>query len=224
MNKHLKSCYIKFDRFLERQSDTSKLTNPLYINYDDKSENKMKVMFFGQETYDWEGLCRSTSIDKMLEVYDEFYIKGNCFKNRGGSFWNEFKHFSLRLREKFSDKDIETYWNNIIKVGKYNDKGHPDIKSVESIIKYPIILEELDTINPDIIIFYTGPNYDKFIDVIFKSPEYKQVNEAFSIHELARIVSPHLPANTFRTFHPQGLNFKGREYKERVRKAILNCL
>lgn len=67
-------------------------TNPLLlkspVNY---FESDYKIIFFGQETNIWLKEINAGrfngDIAKIANLYERFYLKGNCYKY-GGQFWN----------------------------------------------------------------------------------------------------------------------------------------
>jgi len=69
----------------------------------------IKVMFFGQETNDWEGnFENSYDLNHLLKTYDNFFNNGNYFKYIG-QFWNGIFKLKLKLKEH--------YFNSRKKVG-----------------------------------------------------------------------------------------------------------
>ena len=178
--------------------------NPLLISPPENYESsKFKVMFFGQETNGWEGAFKeSDGVLPLLGVYDEFVNKGVC-RSYGGHFW----HAVLRFIAEFTKIDPSTSftWNNIVKIGKDWSKGTPP----DSVIKwqenwFQVIREEVRILSPDVIIFFTGPNYDRFIENVFGPFTLEKIGD-HSVRQLARVGSLSLPSTTFRTYHPNFL-------------------
>jgi ABC-type Fe3+-hydroxamate transport system substrate-binding protein len=82
-------------------------------------------------------------------------------------FTNHFNLIVNLLKEIFGDRSIGIFWSNVVKIGKANDKGLPPDYILDATMKeFNVLQEEIKLINPDIIIFLSGPNYDKYI--IFK--------------------------------------------------------
>jgi len=163
-----------------------------------------KIMVFGQETNDWEGIFpHPKKTNHLLDIYHKFYNNGSCF-SYSGSFWNGVSQLKSALRKKFgqSDQVQSILWNNVIKIGKANGKGTPS----NEILKwqdtwFDIVLLEVCLLRPDIIVFFTGPNYDVFLSRIFSDLSFENLNGRDS-RELARVKSHFLPRNTIRTYHP----------------------
>ncbi|WP_105199545.1 uracil-DNA glycosylase family protein [Pseudoalteromonas sp. T1lg10] len=164
----------------------------------------IKVMIFGQETNDWE--CQFPHIGglpHLLNVYDNFFNNGKCF-SYGGQFWNGFSKIQSRLRDEFSteSKSVGFIWNNVIKIGRCGEAGAPSKAVLDwQKITQNLIRKELERYKPDIVIFLSGPNYDKHIANIFNDVSFSKVSKR-SDRQLAKVSSPQLPIKTIRTYHP----------------------
>jgi hypothetical protein len=183
-------------------------TNPLLLHVGNEAvwqNAALRVMVFGQETNDWEK-HPDKSIKHLCGVYDGFYNKGACY-HYGVHFWNGIKHFKETLAEKNPNKQIAYLWNNIIKIGKAGEKGRPpkDIYAQEH-LHFHVIPEEVNILQPNVLLFFTGPNYDDVIRDNFGKVGYTAV-PPFGERQLARLSIPALPgiASAFRTYHPHYL-------------------
>jgi hypothetical protein len=73
----------------------------------------------------------------------------------------------------------------------------------ESVSHFDCLREEIKILNPDVIIFLSGPNYDDKIKIQFNEElEFTPLFEEIGVRELARIKSAGLPVRTYRTYHP----------------------
>lgn len=65
-------------------------------------------------------------------------------------------------------------WNNIVKIGKHGDKGFPPdyIYEIER-EHFHVIPQELEILNPNVVLFLTGPNYDSIIKDNFGELKYE---------------------------------------------------
>ena len=175
--------------------------NPLLIRPPDNyTSSTLKIMYFGQETNGYEGPFNKTQgVQHLLRVYDAFANKAG-WKRYRGFFWTAVPKFN----EAFSriDSNFAFTTNNLIKVGMDWSKGSPP----EPVLKWQgnwtrLIREELRILDPDVVIFMTGPNYDRCIERAFGPFALEAVGE-WPTRQLSRIISPELPAATFRTYHP----------------------
>lgn len=222
MNKELYCLYTEYLKNLGEKLNNCtkgcengvKPTNPLLINLENEEKYKeadIKVMIFGQETYDWEGNFGDRSIEELLSTYNSFFEQGECYK-RGGNFWNAVKDFKNSLQEKYPNKKVEFVWNNILKIGKEGDKGAPSEEIINITQKeFPVIKNEIEILKPDVILFFTGPNYDVYINNIFSNTDFQQVSN-WDTRYLAKVKGDRLPEKTFRTYHPRYLQSPSSTY------------
>lgn len=174
--------------------------NPQLIRVpDDYEQSGLKVAYFGQETNGWEGpFAETKGVAHLQEVYHEF-VNVNTYKY-GGHYWNAVKSFQTAFEA--IDPSSRFTANNLIKIGKAWDRGSPP----ESVIDWQahwheLIREELNILQPDVVIFLSGPNYDRHIEKIFGEVSFESLSER-PARELARVVSSGLPRHSFRTYHP----------------------
>jgi hypothetical protein len=166
-----------------------------------------RVMIFGQETNDWDGAFpHDGGVDHVLETYREFYTSGQCY-SYGGQFWNAVSRLTGALKEKLgpSGKTMAIMWNNLIKIGKAHDRGAPGAAILSWQDKwFDVVSFEATELNPDLVIFFSGPNYDRFIIRIFDDAAFQSIN-ARPVRQLARVKSCRLPTDSIRTYHPNYL-------------------
>lgn len=213
INKKLFSLYQGKWKNLSKElqqinSDSSnelKASNPLLINIDEDKfyASDIKLMIFGQETNSWYGDFNS-NIKFSLEKYSEFF-NSDKYYSYGGQFWNGVKKFKKKLEEKYPQKNIYLIWNNLCKIGNSQRNTNTAAKYILEIENkhFSIINEEIKIINPDIILFFTGPNYDCFIDNIFLNIQKIEVN-GFNYRQLIKLDFGE-KQNIFRTYHPNYL-------------------
>lgn len=96
-------------------------------------------------------------------------------------------------------------WNNIVKIGKFDDKGFPPdyIYEVER-EHFSVIKDELKILKPTIVLFLTGPNYDSVIADNFGELTYSKLPTDYSEREIAKVNLTGVPF-AFRTYHPNYL-------------------
>jgi hypothetical protein len=177
--------------------------SPLLLQVDEDSYQRsdLKVLIFGQETWGWGSF--NDSLQVALERYTRFYVKEDFYNGyKKSSFWKAFRIFKRHFSANHKDKHISYVWNNISKIGINGKKGvTKEIRQLER-NTFPVIQDELAILNPDYLIFLTGPNRDHDIrfhlpDVVFNNacPDFPQ--RQFSI-----VQSSKLPENSIRMYHP----------------------
>ena len=184
----------------------NKPTNPLLLYIDEKKyENAdIKVMIFGQETNDWEGDFQNNP-NLSLETYDDFYNSNDCF-GYAGQFWNGYNRFLTLLSNKFPEKSIASIWNNVIKVGNSGrNKNYPPeyIYNIEKDY-FNVISDEIEILNPDVILFFSGPYYDSEIRNSLKNVSFQPFSKKYNERALAKVNYLNRQ-NIYRTYHPKYL-------------------
>jgi hypothetical protein len=183
----------------------TKPTNPLLIRVGNEEKyfnSDIRVMIFGQETNDW-GNDFQNNIENTLSIYDDFFNSNYCFKY-GGQFWNGISRFLKILEDQNPNKAIEFVWNNVVKIGKSGGKGMPPnyIYQIEQ-ENFSILKNEVEILEPNLILFLSGPNYDSILSNQFDNPDFEKI-ENYSQRQIAKIKLENIDF-TFRTYHPNFL-------------------
>ena len=167
----------------------------------------VRVMIFGQETNDWEiDFLHPGGLPHLLETYNSFFNNERCF-SYGGQFWNGFAKLRDAIRQMYSEqqKTVGFIWNNVIKIGRCGGKGAPSQLILDwQKNTHELIRQEIAHYSPDVVIFLSGPNYDKHIMSIFDDVIFSPVSDR-SERQLAKLTSDLLPLKTLRTYHPNYL-------------------
>lgn len=213
LNEKLKEIYlsnwkelsIEMNKINEDSTKTIKPANPLLLKVNKEYENAdIRIMIFGQETNGWEGNFKG-ELEVSLNVYDKFFNSEECF-SYGGQFWNGVSRFLKILKEKFPNKKVSFLWNNVVKIGGSGSDINcpPDyIYDLEKEL-FKVIDKEIDILNPNVIIFFSGPNYDEKINNSLKEIDFKSTSAEYDVRKIARIEYKNYK-NIFRTYHPNYL-------------------
>jgi hypothetical protein len=199
-------------------------SNPLLLwvpDVDRYLSADIRVMFFGQETNEWFGEFGSR-LDSLMTTYEGFFgsqigvYEGERYP---GSFWNGLHEYANTI-EDLTKCNVQFMWNNLVKVGQATSKGKPCDQIIDAGIEaFDVIPREIEILEPDIVIFFTGPNYDSIIDRVFPGTEYTRINNHWDSRQLAVLESPALPPLSFRTYHPNFL-YRHTDRRNSIRDAI----
>lgn len=177
---------------------------PLLLQVDEDRFHSadLKIMYCGQETKGW-GSLESCTMEERLERYRKYFLERGYIKESGASiYWKAVKRFQNYFRHEVEGKNVVSIWNNISKIGLKKRKGVTDnVRKLEREY-FPVFKKEFEILQPDIVIFMTGPNRDK--DIRFHFPELK-IEHSGTIQtkrQLAVLNSPELPDVALRTYHP----------------------
>jgi hypothetical protein len=199
------SLISKLEAITQDKNLDIKPTNPLLLYIDDEEGYQnadIRLMIYGQETNSWYEKGNG-SIDEIQNLYDGFFNEGECWQYRS-QFWNGVKRFVSSLQNKYPDKKIRLTWNNIVKIGKQGDKGLPPDYIYEIEREYfNVIPEELEILNPNVVLFFTGPNYDSIVKDIFGVLKYQALPDSTE-RQLSKVSLQKVPF-AYRTYHPNYL-------------------
>jgi hypothetical protein len=183
-------------------------TNADYDNAD------IKLLVFGQETYGW---YKWTNLAAAQEAYEEFCLSGACFERYASRvpFWFAAKTILDDIKATLAPKAVSFLWNNLVKCS-YEDvkKGYPEYyaTNLEPIFS-ECIRNEISILKPDICIFFTGPDYDGFLDKAFNTPARQSV-PGFGERQFCSITIPNVHC-AIRTYHPGYLSRQGVSTRDR---------
>jgi hypothetical protein len=202
IDEHLKN-------YNSRVSTDKKATNPFFIttpgNYDVFSN---RIMIFGQETNSWCNECGnnseySKSLDKSIEIYIDFFLKGGINSYRG-PFWNEFKRIK---NESWLSKNAVFLWNNVNKIGRVGKGNIQELNDIQFKL-FQIIRDEIKFLKPNIMVFLTGPEYDNFIKKNIGEFDQKKIQD--DIWEISFKDKALNDIRSFKTYHPNALYFQSK--------------
>lgn len=223
MNEMLYNLYMEYWPDMLSDLNNFGLSNPLLLKVKDEEKYKaadLRIMIFGQETNTWNGALGTKSISELLNSYEDFFGDEYCY-HYGGYFWNTVKDYKKSFSELSTNMHVEIMWNNIIKLGKESEAGAPNRPLIDMQQKiFPVIKEEIKILKPDLILFFTGPAYDGFIEKEWKDITLSPLSEMKS-RELAVAHHKLLPKNTFRTYHPRYLSMRGKDYYTNIKDIII---
>jgi hypothetical protein len=230
MNELLKNLYSskwgKINEMLQsfNEDDPEDLenlaTHPLLIKTDDEyAKADLKVMFFGQETNEWNGVFEEyADLESVLAVYENFYLKKG-YEQYGKPFWN----FIRNLKSTQSTKKIGYIWNNVLKIGK-SESGTPQQGLIKYTIDYfNVIPQEIEILKPNVLLFLSGHTYDDHIRKTIGNFSIVPI-EGFSTNELCILKFDNISVDlAIRTYHPGYLQRLG-ERRMNITETIVNLI
>ena len=170
----------------------SNVSGPLLISLTNDYENSgRKVLIVGQQTNGWGNLYGS--VEDLISTYEEFSF-GKKYHN--SPFW---RGANLLYDNICPDGPKRGFmWTNIVKA---DVDGKRPSRVIEEIVAHSqLFQEELCILQPEIVVFFTGPNYDERLEVTFPGFRKEPISD-FS----DRIISHRLPDLSYRTYHPKWL-------------------
>jgi hypothetical protein len=205
LNDNLVEIYQKYwpnllNVISEDDITSKKIHYPLLINIPQEYEKMPKKLFVvGQQTRGGRKGVQHLDINELMLWYKDF----NLGQKKGSSpFW-----YACHLLHQTLNPSAPKYgfvWSNLIKIDEKNKRPSPDLE--EKICSaFPVLPLEIEVAHPDIVVFFTGPNYDSRLKKTFNGLILEPM-EGYKPRTFARIVHKMLPYNSFRVYHPVYIN------------------
>lgn len=186
----------------ELRKRTPGLSAPILIKIPASyASQKIKLMVVGQQTQGWG----DGGINDLLACYEDFNFGESYYSS---PFWNV-----TRKIEKILDvQKFSIAWSNLNRCD-FND-GRPsyDAENDLALATSSLLLAEIEILRPDVVIFFSGPYFDRHIKNIFTGSHFESV-QGFTERELSRVEHELLPLHTYRTYHPKYLRMSGIEQR-----------
>ena len=202
---------------------------------------RKKILFIGKEQSG--GLFRDYYGEKigdnLLEASIENYksiIKRNVAKP-STPIWRKMVDFNKTINGVIDSPNPCFLWSNVSKyctLSLNEDEKFAPISWEDhcfTVTHMNILAQEIEICKPDIVIFYSGTkHYDDRICIQLddeknnfdKKLQFEPVTDDINSRELARLIHPILPHNSFRTWHPGSINRGKTDYNDFILATIGN--
>ncbi len=236
INEELKKLYSDNIEGIKEISDKSDITDngesyskwdgPILMHcweqhYDDA---KFKILFIGQEPNKWIERAWD-EIEEPLKRYEEFALARET--KDVTTIWRAIFEINKMLNPN-SENTQNFLWTDVSKYSTWEGKkiNDSDFKFINK--RFNVLQEEIKIIDPSVIIFFSGPDYDQWIKDQFKG------NITFDEHLLQDIPKRELsivrldsekqllPVHTYRTYHPGFLSYSNKWYF--LNAIALHCM
>lgn len=196
-----------WDEFKSARLTSSDLNGP-YLCSPGKEylESMVKIVFVGQETNGWS---KRDNVVEQMQTYTDFGLglRPKIAKKYASSpFWNVIRKIEKAVTGQH-------YCCASLNLNKFDVNGksprEPYLATIEKLDH--ILKAEIQLLQPDVVIFFTGWKYDSRVSKIF-SASLTEV-DGFKKRELAEISLANEPFKIFRTYHPNYLRMSGLESK-----------
>jgi hypothetical protein len=177
----------------------------LMKSFSDYERVKRKVLYVGKETKGWIGTMNDSqppTVDQLMESYQRFEF-AKSYHGRRSPFWR----FVRTCHNKMNGEEFPNglLWTNFSKCDSGGTTPNHELQKMNN-TGFDLIVDEIQITKPEIVIFMTGRDYEHQFQRVFSGLEYKTLDENY----LYRCIHPALPAYSYRTMHPNWLQFKKR--------------
>lgn len=151
------------------------------------------------------------AVEALMTGYERFDFAGNWPDNRNSPFWRTFRTFGKM-------HNATMLWSNLCRVAvipphsertvlsrksKYAFRNAPaEFRASFAALQGWLLRREVHVLQPDCIVFVTGPSYDEFLHCAFKGADLVSVLDGVPGRQFAQVVASGLPPAAWRTYHP----------------------
>ncbi|MEP6737968.1 MAG: hypothetical protein ABJA70_20750, partial [Chryseolinea sp.] len=204
MHENLRRLYLSvqpsFKKLIEDYPNAI-LNGPLLMSPNTLYERqKYKLLVVGREADGWDR--EVNHLDKQMDTYRRFNV-GQY--HDPSPFWT----LTRKVESSLGNELYSCAWTTISKFdGNVSGRPNDHEKAVKAFDQ--LLFKEVDIINPEICLFFTGPAFDDRIAEIFKGVKFNEVG-IWRLRQFCRLSHPSLPAHSYRIYHPNYLTRSGLE-------------
>jgi hypothetical protein len=189
------------NRLLKNETLPTNIDGPnlMYCWEDEYLQSDYKMLFIGREPNGWMGDLHLDVTD-CIKRYKEFEL---CEYGKYTTFWQYvYETKNILMPKTIGQKNF--LWSNASKFSKAVEGSAIDDDDFKFFCdNFRVLPTEIKITNPDVIIFFTGSNWDWKIQYQLNSNlEFEEVHPEIDKTELARLNSGDLPFHSYRVAHP----------------------
>jgi len=206
-----------------------RLSSPLLVAVSDSwLASKFRILVVGQEVlgwsfsegsyYDWsfapirnfqDFKANADAVEALIQGYKNFDYSKYQPENARGPFWSAYRKLRIALE---GDVDSSILWTNLFRMsidgGSVFRNGSPDEILSLCEVQTGLLTDEIGILKPNVVVFFTGPNYDHALARECPTIEYSAF-ESRTARVAAVLSHPKLPPCSIRTYHPGYLRRRG---------------
>lgn len=214
---------------------STRLYPPLLVRTpNDWADAKHRIAYIGQETFGWDWTGENArkhgeewsysdqntladffrepdSIEALTEGYRRFDFAARQPVNHRSPFWRYFR--DLKAAASASGEAVSMASSNIVRCSVCNSEGvtleslTPEERRTYLNWQHGLLTAELRELDPTLIVFVSGPDYDQYLVEEFGDVRFKPI-VGFDKRQAARVEAPALNAPAYRTYHPKSLQIQ----------------
>lgn len=182
---------------------------------------KLKLLIVGQETRRWmydprvvgeqgdpienfrDFLLTKHAVTAMWNLY-RWYALGRAYPKLNSPFWRGFRAIDSAI----NDAQDAALWTNVFKVnvnGSVMENCTAAEVSALRRVQLGLLRGEIDILQPDVVVFFSGPRYDAAIRGEFPDMEISALSRRLPKSTVGVVRASGLPPRTIRTYHPEYL-------------------
>ncbi len=183
--------------------------------------SNVRLLIVGQETLGWgftsetnsgtgpsicnlqQFACAVGGVQAMFYAYKKFNF-AESYRHRNSAFWRAFRF----LEQNINTRHCSAMWTNLFKVdvgGSVMRNCNKKERSLLSNAQNGLLQLEIAALKPNVVIFFTGPDYDRELYSAFPDLTLERLWRGVASREMASVCSKSLPLCAIRTYHPSYL-------------------
>jgi hypothetical protein len=188
-----------WDRLFREVPHDQGVSSPLFIAVPERYRlAPLKLMVVGQETFSWYGPLAQERGDDPVGAIQASYAKFCLGKHyRASPFWQAVRKLERCLAPAVPPFGV--VWSNLFPCDQRRRRPRGEV--AERLLALGVLPREVQALQPDAVVFLTGPNYDWALSRLFLSVKHHPCGDA-EVRSLSRVEHPGLPGASFRTYHP----------------------
>jgi hypothetical protein len=151
----------------------------------------------------WDFTQAKHGVGAMWNLY-RWYALGRAYPKLNSPFWRGFRAIESGIN---GSADV-ALWTNIFKVNVngsvIKNCGAEEVSALQRVQK-GLLRAEITILNPDVVVFLSGPRYDSSIQYEFPDMEILPFCQRWPTSAVGVIRAECLPTRTVRTYHPEYL-------------------
>lgn len=188
-------------RQVANQFPNDDLAGPFLMSPGEAFRNQtVPLLIVGQETNGWSHFVDEP--DRQMQTYETYDVgrqQGNLV------LWSTVR----KIEQAIGNAPCSCAWTNLSRFDLYGGRAHGRYQKAISALDN-ILLQEIKIVQPALTLFFTGPQLDDRLSLVFKDLRFNTVDGWDSKH-LSRLSHPDLPGLAYRSYHPRFLRLKSME-------------
>lgn len=210
------------------REEAESMSPPLLLQVSERwAKSERRLLIVGQETKGWawtaeeipgwkypsistfaDFLAVPTACEALIDGHRLFEFSLSQPANYNGYTWKAYRQLRAAIGEPVDGFETGTLFSNLFRMdlgGEQAIGASPEQLAKMAEVSAKVLLAELAVLKPTDVIFFTGPNYERWLATMFGGVEVLPFKD-YDPTRTARLHHPLLPDRTWRTYHPGFLN------------------
>jgi len=199
MNSMLRELYTaKWHTLIEARQKDNGVSWPHLVRVPSEyGDCARRLLIVGQQTNQWGDEYNdrpgTSSVHLLMAAYTGFALGRRGYYT---TFWQASHALYSYINPDGPPSGF--LWTNLVKVDKGGKRPAQEVE--ERVCQTGLLLAEIGIVEPEAVVFFTGPRYDARLRATFPGVQFARLDIS-----VMRLEHPSLPTHTYRTYHPKYL-------------------